>query len=167
MISQKQQLAFDQLSPQLKAFYSNPETAHFVLDCADKNNLDNNQKYKFAEYVGDIILGINTIDDLVPYLQSLEIGLYVATRIHQEIQNFIKKSTPTESVAVTNTPTTAVESVAPFRTMEMDAKKIHGYGAFRSAEPEVKEDQPVYRSEQAKLVSPPSYTDDSSTPKAS
>lgn len=62
----------------------------------------------------------------------------------------------------TPTATTPIDNITPFRTMEMDAKKIHGYGAFRGVEP--REDQPVYRSEQAKLVPPPSYTDDSSPP---
>ncbi len=77
-----------------------------------------------------------------------------------------------ESAPETNSTTISaispenLEKVSPFRTMEGDAKKIHGYGAFRGAEP-AKDDQPVYRSEQAKLVPPPSYTEDSSTRKDS
>lgn len=73
--------------------------------------------------------------------------------------NPVASSEPATTIA-----TPKIESLSQFRTMESDAKKIHGYGAFRGADP-VEEDQPVYRSEQAKLVPPPTYSDDSSTPK--
>jgi hypothetical protein len=166
--------------------YGSPDTGELLLKVAAKNSLPNEKFKTFGLTVGDVILGLLPREQLAEKLKTeLLIPDIQAKTIVLDLKSLIEKipdlnawttlkekdqtrlaqaDDSSEDTSTTNqAPKPDLISVAPFRTMETDVKKIHGYGAFRAQQPRPGEEN-IYKSEQAKLVPPPSYTDPSSTP---
>lgn len=164
---------YNSASIEEKTLIDGEKIPDFIEASIKKYGLSISSQKTLTSLIPDLILkiiGMRVAEEVIRSEFKLEND--AVTELSTEIKQFIERDKPhliniAEQGSVIQEPSTQeappLEKVSPFRTMEGDARKIHGYGAFRGADP-VEEDQPVYRSEQAKLVPPPTYSDDSSTP---
>ena len=157
---------YNQAKPELQRIIDSGDVPIFSEVLMERYGITRERKNELISLLSDILLEVITLRTGEEILRTdVPITKLTAVELIAEVSDFVKKVKEEVSQGPRSTPpvSTVTTSVPPLRTMEMDAKKIHGYGAFRETEP-LPDDQPVFHSEQSKLVPPPSYHNDSSTP---
>lgn len=141
---------YQNASERIQEAYGSSETGAMLMRLEDKYQLSNEVYKSFALTVGDVILGFFQESELPQLLQervgmSNEQAREIARDLHDflanlpesEKQTIAKPEEGTKPGMVSSdtnqTPTTPEQepAVPPVRTMEGDAERIHGYGAYR------------------------------------
>ncbi len=154
----KQRLSrYESLDEKIKPLYDAPESGHLLRTVFEKY-LTNMAFYdNYVDLVGDCILGFHKTTELPKLFQErLMIGADQAQRMTADLMDFlapivereqaennikkaeahkladeiatIPKDAPSDTV-------TEAPAVKPMRTMADDMNRVHGYGAYREANP--------------------------------
>ncbi len=155
--------------------YSSPLSGELLMRAARTINLPDEQYQTFALLVGDFILGFYPLSLLETQLQTqLQLSSYQtsqlkamlsvlfgklqnATSISETITKSNKDDVVSTEVSSIQQPSSQLsERLSALRTMQGDAERIHGYGAYRRRnEPTTNKPQ----SETKPLTSPPRYVE--------
>lgn len=175
MITNEQRIEkYQSVDEKLQGLYASPESGEKMGSVFKKHNLPQEQYQKYAETIGDTILGFYRVAELPERLQatmgiSLEQAKNVTTDllefldpvINREDTNalkknemlnladsFAKKVAPEPSEATTTAEEVPQKEGAMHasHTMEDDMRRVHGYGTYRHNNP--REDEVVTRSNQ-------------------
>lgn len=163
----KRDEAYRKLTSQtIKDLYRLPESGEQMFAIFNRHSLPESKYRKYAEIVGDAILGFFSPDTLsTRFVSDLLIEKQIADILQSDLINFLNPLINQNSVAAKSKK--QLSAVEPLRTMETDARKIHGYGAYRTANPtETDADEEVIQmSSQDNTLSPtkpvaerPTYT---------
>ena len=167
---------YRQLSENVQWFYSSPEAGAKMWSTAQSIGMNDDEKYTaYAITVGDVLLGLEKKENLLVNLKNqLDISEDDANKLISNLADFLKNAevalndwkenidaqSKKLDAGVENTLNSASYNVKPLRTMDGDAKNIHGYGAFRAP---AAEDEPVHSSSQESVMKKESGNNDPST----
>ncbi len=153
----------------IQNLFASPESGTTLSETFKKYNLDEELYKKYAQLVGDVILGFYKIVDLPQLLQKrLGVSADEAQRITSDLIEFLSPVAKQEEREVTEKKESltkladsfkspqkvssgeslepaadvALEKVEPIRTMQRDATRIHGYGSVST---NTDEDEPTVK----------------------
>ena len=155
------------LSEPLKELYSSEKTNSLNAKLINQYQIPDDKIDVFLNVTGDVILGYNKTTDLPRLFQS-ELGMSAddSQRLTSSLIEFLSPVIKREEEGINikkeeidklaKTFATAIQEqekeiqtkgseadVKPLRTMESDANRVHGYGAYRAQEAEAKQNNLV------------------------
>ncbi len=149
----------------IKEIYAGEETGAILRNAANSLGITDKVAYRdFALTIGDVILGLYPKEHLGQMLQDRLHFTPEQTTVTLNGLNGLLKLIPETEISDTATPivlppatpeaNTLAEAIKPIRTFTEDVNlsRAHGYGAFRSGDPQEKSTEEIYKSNQDNLL---------------